>query len=113
MGASGLTTNIYQGKWMYIYDADVGTGVVTQIESNDATHIYPLNGFYQRPINADYQIYDTFGVALSFIWVDGLYVIHSDTNIQPALNMTGTVGAVNASGYLYFYDVQGNVSISN
>jgi len=113
MSASGLTVNAYQGKWLYIYDASVGTGVITQIESNTATHIYPLNGFYQRPVNASYQIYDIFGEALSFIWTDGLHVIHSDTNIQPALNMTGTTGAVNAAGYLYFYDIRGNVSISN
>jgi hypothetical protein len=106
----------YAGKWLYIYSAASWQGIVTQISSNTATKIFPVNWFVALPAwVTQYYIFDDYETIFWYNMSDGVYLSHHDDaawqlkvqNITPANNV------VVGGWRIFWYTEQGNLYVTN
>lgn len=109
-------TDQWAGKWLYIYSADTGQGIVGQIESNDAQNIYLSNGFVSLPSAVtQYYIFDNYTTIFGYNMPDGVYLSHADSNLMQLKiqNITVAYDMGVAGGRIFWYTEQGNIYATN
>lgn len=106
------TTNAYALKWIYIYNATIGSWQVMQVVSNTATVLTLYSGWIIQPTGIDYHIFDNYSECVAFIGSDWIYVVHNASDVIK-LNRFWTVkDCIYNLWRLFVVDANDNVLVS-
>lgn len=110
------TVDAYANKWLYIYSAGSGQGIVTQIGSNTATKIFPVNWFVALPASVtQYYIFDDYETIFGYNMADWVYLSHDDDALWQlkVQNITAANNVVVGGWRIFWYTAQGNIYVTN
>ena len=106
------TTNAYALKWIYIYNATIGSWQVMQIVSNTSTVLTLYSGWIIQPSWIDYYIFDSYSECVAFVGNDWIYVVHNNSDVIK-LNRFWTVkDCIYNLWRLFVVDANDNVLVS-